>query len=66
MDRLYSPFSLIVTAADDASAIDDDDGEHWEELAVPVYPQGAVIAMPSFDASTPPATKPADQLRREQ
>jgi hypothetical protein len=37
----------------------DDDGAHWEQLAVPVYPQGAVIAMPSFDPSTPPATKPA-------
>ncbi|NND96840.1 MAG: exo-alpha-sialidase [Pirellulaceae bacterium] len=37
----------------------DDGGVHWRELAVPVYPSGAVIAAPPIDESTPPSSKPA-------
>ncbi|HIK96275.1 MAG TPA: exo-alpha-sialidase, partial [Planctomycetes bacterium] len=36
-----------------------DGGRNWEELAVPVYPEGAVIAAPALDESQPPTSKPA-------
>lgn len=36
-----------------------DRGRHWDEIAVPTYPAGAVIASPAVDDSAPPATKPA-------
>lgn len=36
-----------------------DNGKTWTEVAVPVYPAGAETAVPSFDESKPPSTKPA-------
>lgn len=37
----------------------DDHGLNWTELAVPVYREGDVIAVPSFDENVPASTKPA-------
>lgn len=37
----------------------DNGGETWSELAVPVYPKGSVVGVPSMDESAPPTTKPA-------
>ncbi|MEM9588010.1 MAG: exo-alpha-sialidase [Planctomycetota bacterium] len=36
-----------------------DSGVTWEEIGLPVYPPGAVIAAPSLDPEKPPTTKPA-------
>ena len=36
-----------------------DDGKNWTELAVPIYPENAVTAVPSMDPSVAPTTKPA-------
>jgi hypothetical protein len=36
-----------------------DGGQHWQEIAVPVYPEGAVSAVPSFEEGADPITKPA-------
>ncbi len=37
----------------------EDGGENWKELAVPVYPSGAVIGIPSMEEGKPPSTGPA-------
>jgi hypothetical protein len=37
----------------------EDDGISWHELAVPLYPEGAVLSARSLDENSPPATKPA-------
>jgi hypothetical protein len=36
-----------------------DGGKDWEEVAVPMYPEGSVIAAPSPDESAPPVNRPA-------
>lgn len=37
----------------------DSPGDEWKEVAVPIYPEGAVFAIPSWEEGVPPKTKPA-------